>query len=285
MTATFDVDQIAETGRPQVPAAVVWQGRRRIASALAQYLLVVGGLVWLVYRGGASMQYDWQWSRVLPYLVSHTDSGWTAGRLTLGLFETLRISALAAVMALSFGLALAVARLSSSWSLVRLAGAVVSLVRNTPLIVQISMFYFVLAPILGISRFWTGVFSLALFESAFVSEIIRSGILAIPVSQWEAAMALGLPRLGVLRLVVLPQALRIMLPPLTSAAISLLKNSSIVSVIALFELTTAGRDAISETYMSFEIWLTVAAIYLVLTLGLQGAARRVESRTSRPFAA
>lgn len=284
MTTVSDVKDAAAPHRPQVHPAVARAVRRRVAWAAAQYVLVVGGLGWLIYRGGAAMQYDWQWGRILPYLATLTDNGWTAGRLTLGLAETLRISALAAILALGLGLALAVGRLSSSWSLVHLAGAVVSLVRNTPLIVQISMFYFVLAPILGISRFWTGVCSLALFEAAFVSETIRSGILAVPRGQWEAAMSLGLPRPRILRHVVLPQALRIMLPPLTSAAISLVKNSSIVSVIALFELTTAGRDAISDTYMSFEIWLTVAAIYLVLTLALSLLARRVERRMSRPFA-
>jgi polar amino acid transport system permease protein len=270
---------------PKAPAAVIWQVRRRVLVGLAQYFLVAGGAIWLVYRGGAAMQYTWQWDRVWPFILTNGPDGVAPGRLSIGLFETLRISAIAALLALTLGFLLALGRLSSSWSATRISGAVVGLIRNTPLIVQISMFYFVLAPIIGVSRFWTGVLSLSLFEAAFQSEIIRAGILAVPVGQWEAGMAMGLSRFRILRHIVLPQAFRIMLPPMTSAAISLVKNSSIVSVIALFELTTAGRNAISDTYMSFEIWLTVAAIYLVLTLILSGIAQQAERRMSRPYLA
>jgi polar amino acid transport system permease protein len=266
---------------PPVPTAIRRKEQRRIVLAVAQYLVVAGGLVWLVYRGGAAMNYTWQWERIVPYLVKIAPDGLHLGSLSRGVLETLRISAIAALMAATIGLVLAVGKLSPSWSARTFAAGFVGLIRNTPLIVQISMFYFVLAPIFGINRFWTGVTSLAFFESAFIAEIIRTGILAIPVGQWEAGAALGLSRSSTYRLVVLPQAARIMLPPLTSAGISLLKNSSIVSVIALFELTTAGRDAISDTYMSFEIWLTVAAIYLVLTLLLSALAQTLERRLQR----
>lgn len=263
----------------------MWMARFRLLVGILQYAVVAGGAVWLVYRGGAAMQYTWQWDRIWPFFVTSGPEGLKAGKLTIGLVETLRISAIAACIALTLGFALAMGRLSSSWSATRISGVVVGLIRNTPLIVQISMFYFVLAPIIGVNRFWTGVLSLSLFEAAFQSEIIRAGILAVPVGQWEAGMAVGLSRLRILRHIVLPQAFRIMLPPMTSAAISLVKNSSIVSVIALFELTTAGRNAISDTYMSFEIWLTVAALYLVLTLVLSGIARQAERRMSRPYLA
>lgn len=231
------------------------------------------------------MQYEWQWSRVLPYLVRSGADGLSLGPIANGLLETIRISAIATILAVTIGTFLAIAKLSSSWSATRFAAAVIGLVRNTPLIVQISMSYFILAPILGINRFWTGILALAIFEAAFVSEIIRSGILAVPAGQWEAAAALGMGRKTTLRRIVMPQAIRIMLPPLTSAAISLVKDSSIVSVIALFELTTAGRDAISETYMSFEIWLTISAIYLILTFTLSMLARGLERRLARRDAA
>jgi polar amino acid transport system permease protein len=187
------------------------------------------------------------------------------------------------VLSLLVSVALALARLSSSWTATWFAAVIVSVARNTPLIVQVSMFYFVLAPVLGIGRFWSGVSSLVLFESAFLSEIVRSGILSVPSGQWEAGAALGLPGPAVLARVVAPQAVRTMLPALTNAAISIIKDTSIVSVIALYELTTAGRNAISDTYMSFEIWLTVAAIYLALTVSLSLLAARLEKRLSRPF--
>lgn len=259
--------------------------RRQVAIFLAatQYLVVVGGLAWLIYRGGAAMQYQWQWARIPPLVVSVTPTGWAFGPLLLGLVHTLRLAAIAGALSLIVAVALALGRLSSSWTATKFAAVVVSVARNTPLIVQVSMFYFVLAPVLGVGRFWSGVASLVLFESAFVSEIVRSGILSVPAGQWEAGAALGLHQSAVLARVVAPQALRTMLPSLTNAAISLIKDTSIVSVIALFELTTAGRNAISDTYMSFEIWLTVAAIYLALTLSLSLLAARLEKRLTRPF--
>lgn len=251
-------------------------GSGSTARAVGTYALVTGAMAYGLWVGATAMPYQWQWERVPQFLYIVDDAGFRWGPLVLGLIETLRISALALVMAALLGLVLALLRLSPSWSGRAIAAGFVELIRTTPLIVQVSMFYFVLAPTIGIDRFWTGVLSLALFEAAFIAEIVRSGILSVPKSQWEAGTSLGLSRANIYRHIALPQALRLMLPPLTGAAISLIKDSSIVSVIALFELTTAGRDAISLTYMSFEIWLTVAAIYLVLTLLLSLAARRFE---------
>ena len=162
-----------------------------------------------------------------------------------------------------------------------LATFYLELVRNTPLLVQMFLFYFVLAPIFGIERFWTGVICLAFFEAAFISEIIRGGILSVQRGQWEAASALGLTPTDVYAKVVLPQALPIMLPPLTNAIVNLIKNSAIVSTIAIFDLTTEGRNIIADTFMSFEIWFTVAAIYLVLTLSLSTLVGVLERRVAK----
>lgn len=252
--------------------------RSSTVKSVGTYGLVTGALLYAIWAGATAMPYKWQWERVPQFLFVIDENGFRWGTLSLGLVETLRISALAMVIAALLGLVLALLRLSPSWSGRAVASGFVELVRTTPLIVQVSMFYFVLAPTIGTDRFWTGVLALALFEAAFVAEIIRSGILSVPQSQWEAGTSLGLSRFDLYRHIALPQALRLMLPPLTGAAISLIKDSSIVSVIALFELTTAGRDAISLTYMSFEIWLTVAAIYLAITLLLSLAARRFERR-------
>ncbi len=274
LVATPDPDRREDSAPPPV------RGRRRAqVLAAVQYVVVMGGAAWLLWRGAAAMQYEWQWARVPELLMA----GGRPGPLLLGLFATLRISVLAMGLAAVLGVGLALANLSASWSAVRLSAALIGLVRNTPLIVQVSLFYFVIAPVFGIDRFWSGVASLALFESVFIAHIVRSGLLAVPVGQWEAGMALGLGRGVLLRRVVLPQMLRLMLPPLTNTAVSLVKDSAIVSVIALFELTTAGRNAISDTYMSFEIWLTVAALYLALTFAMSLAARALERRLARPY--
>ena len=133
-----------------------------------------------------------------------------------------------------------------------------------------------LAPTLGIDRFWTGVLCLAFFEGSYAAEIIRGGIASVAKGQWEASQSLGLSRYAAFRSVILPQAMRIILPPLTGQSVSLIKDSSIVSVIAIFDLTSEGRNVISDTFMSFEIWFTVAALYLVLTLSLSALAGWVE---------
>jgi polar amino acid transport system permease protein len=172
------------------------------------------------------------------------------------------------LLTLVLGLLTALLRMSNSLSGQVLARVYLETIRNTPMLVQIYVFYFVIAPVLGIDRFWTGVLCLGLFEGSFASEIIRAGINSVPRGQWEAASSVGLSRFSSYRYVVLPQAIPLMLPPMTGVLINLIKHSAIVSVIAVFELTTEGRNIIADTYMAFEVWLTVAGIYLVLTVSL-----------------
>jgi polar amino acid transport system permease protein len=255
-------------------------GGRRLAD-LAQLALLVAALVWVVLHGAGGLGYNWQWYRVPPYLVRVVDGTVIWGPLLRGLLVTLEISAAGLLLTLAIGLATALLRNSRSFAGRLLAGAYIQLVRNTPLLVQLYLFYFVLAPILGIGRFWTGILCLAVFEGAFAAEIFRAGIEAVPKGQFEASDSLGLGRYARFRRVVLPQALQLMLPPLTGQAVSLIKDSSIVSVIAIFDLTNEGRTIISDTFMSFEIWFTVAAIYLVLTVSLSAVASRLERRVAR----
>ena len=244
--------------------------------------LVGGGLLlWLVISGAAGMGYNWQWYRVPRYIFRIIDGELIWGPLARGLMVTLEITAWAALVALAIGLVTALLRLSRSYSGYGIATAYLELVRNTPLLVQMYLFYFVLSPILGIERFWTGVLCLAFFEASFISEIIRGGILSVPRTQWEGAAALGLPPWLVYAKVVLPQAVPIMAPPMTSAVVNLIKNSAIVSTIAVFDLTNEGRNVIADTFMSFEIWFTIAAIYLCLTISLSAVAVRLEARARR----
>jgi polar amino acid transport system permease protein len=251
---------------------------RSRASNVAQYLIVVTAVSYLVWSSAVSMGYNWQWSRVPQYLYVIEDGAFVPGPLLLGLMQTVIISAIAGGLATTIGISTAGLRISRSWSGRLLARVYLELIRNTPLIVQVSLFYFVLAPVFDLSRLWSGVLALAFFEGAFASEVFRSGILSIPRGQWEASSVLGLSRRQTFRLVVLPQAVRVMLPPLVGVAVSLIKDSSIVSVIALFELTSAGRDAIADSFMSFEIWLTVAAMYLCLTATLSLFANHLNQR-------
>lgn len=243
-------------------------------------LFVVGIilLVWLTVRGAQNMGYNWQWYRVPQYLYRVHEGELYWGPLVRGLFVTLQIAAYGTVLTLAIGLITALLRMSDSFAGRLLATVYLEAIRNTPLLVQMFVFYFVLAPIFGLDRFWVGVLCLAFFEGSFAAEIIRGGIIAVVRGQWEASASIGLTRAQSYRYVILPQAVPLMLPPLTGLIINLIKNSAIVSVIAVFDLTTEGRNIIADTFLSFEIWFTVAAMYLVLTVTLSVLVGVLEKR-------
>lgn len=233
-----------------------------------QLVLFFGGLLWVTLQGAAQMGYNWQWYRMPRYFWKVVDGELIWGPLMDGLFVTLEISLYGIVITLLIGWLIALLRMSESLVGNLLAQVYLEVIRNTPLLVQMYVFYFVLAPIFEISRFWVGVLCIAFFEGSFASEIIRAGFLSVPRGQWEASSSIGLTRWNTYRYVVLPQAVPLMLPPLTGVLINLIKHSAIVSVIAVFDLTTQGLDIIADTFMSFEVWLTIAAMYLAITISL-----------------
>jgi polar amino acid transport system permease protein len=190
------------------------------------------------------------------------------GPLIKGLIQTLKLAGTAGVFAIIIGLFTAFARLSNSVSGRIISTCYLEAIRNTPLLVQLFLFYFVLAPIFGIDRFWAGVLCLAFYEGSFAAEIIRSGILGVDRGQFESADAIGLSVLNKYKDIIIPQSLPLILPPLTGLIISLIKHSAIVSVIAVAELTTAGLNLIADTFMACEVWFLVAGIYLALTVTL-----------------
>ncbi|MEJ2470839.1 MAG: amino acid ABC transporter permease [Desulfuromonadales bacterium] len=241
------------------------------------FLLLVVAAGWGLAKGAENLGYSWYWNRIPRYLVVQDAAGWHFGPLLQGLGITLTITGLGLLLSFAIGLITALLRLSSSPLGRMLAKGYLETIRNTPLLIQIFILYFVIAPIVGLDRFASAVIALSLFEGAYASEIIRAGILAIPVGQWEASASLGMNRAQGYRFIVLPQALRNMLPPLTSQAISLVKDSALVSTIAIYDLTMQGQRLIAETFLTFEIWMTVAAIYLAVTLLLSLLVRMMES--------
>lgn len=206
------------------------------------------------------------------------NSGLRAGPLLIGLWMTLKISALALVFSLLLGLVAGLGRVSKSPAASSLAATYVEIIRGTPLLVQIFIFYFFIGTVLKLSAFAAGVAALAVFTGAYVAEIIRSGIEAVPRGQMEAARSLGMSGAQAMRHIILPQAIRKTLPPLAGQFISLIKDSSLVSVMALTDLTKAGREIVSSTFSPFEVWFTVAGMYLVLTGSLSWLVRRLERR-------
>lgn len=245
---------------------------------IAGFLVFVAVAAWLIFKSGSSLGYQWQWYRVPSYLYTFEEGSLVLGPLVKGLIITLKIVAYSMALTFVFGLVTAVFRLSDSFIARLVARVYLEVVRNTPLLVQIFVIYFVLAPVLGLGRFPAAVLALSLFEGAYASEIIRAGIVSIHRGQWNAAYSLGLGGYHTYAYIILPQAFRRVLPPLTSQAISLIKDSALVSTIAIYDLTMAGQAIISDTFLTFEIWFTVAAIYLVLTFSLSWVVNIMESR-------
>jgi len=254
-------------------ARSIWQ--------ILQAILVFGIIAWLIYAGAAAMEYRWQWYRVGPFFYRIVDGEFIAGPLIRGIIVTLQLAGVSSVLAILIGAFTAIGRMSNSIAGRSIATTYLEIIRNTPLLVQLFMFYFVLAPIFGIDRFWAGVLCLAAFEGSFAAEIIRGGIQAVERGQYEAADATGLSKFDKYFCVILPQALPLILPPLTGLLISLIKHSAIVSVIAVAELTTEGLNLISDTYMAFEIWFIVAGMYLVLTTSLSVLVNILEVKMNR----
>lgn len=249
-----------------------------VLSALLQILVLLLGISWLLDSGAQAMGYHWQWQRIPDYLFYYEDKQWWPAELIEGLLVTMKISALSLLFTLIIGLVTALLRLSDSIVGRFIARCYVETIRNTPLLVQIYLLYFIFGPVIGLDRFATAVLALAIFQGAYTAEIFRAGLNSIEKGQFEASRSLGLPRYYAYRDIILPQVIQRTLPPLTNEAVSLIKNSSIVSVMAIFDLTTEGRNIVSETAMPFEIWFTVAAIYLLLTLSLSGLAAYMEHK-------
>jgi polar amino acid transport system permease protein len=260
----------ATSALPLLPARERRKATARRAAIIdvVSFSLFTAALGWIILRGAQSMGYNWQWFRVQRYLWRTIDGQIIWGPLMKGLVVTLQISAIALVLALVIGLATALLRLSPGIVGRGIARVYLEIIRNTPLLVQVLIFYFIIAQILGIPRFWAGVLCLAFYEGAFAAEIIRGSIIAVRRGQWEAARSLGLRPFDIYRDVILPQAVPLMLPPLAGVLVNLVKHSAIVSVIAVFDLTTEGRTIVADTFMAFEIWLTVAGLYLLITLSL-----------------
>lgn len=252
--------------------------RRAALIDYGKFFLLAGLAVLLLALAIRGLGYPWQWYRVPRFLFTTEGGGWTAGPLLQGLLVTLQISALALVFTLMLGLTTALFQLSASFTARTLARGYLELIRNTPLLIQIFFIYFVLSPVLEIGAFASAVLALSLFEGAYAAEILRAGIASLNRGQWEAAHSLGLGALDTYRDVILPQAFRRVLPPLAGQGISLIKDSSLVSTIAIYDLTMQGQKIVAETFLAFEIWFTVAAIYLIMTFGLSFAVRVLEQR-------
>jgi polar amino acid transport system permease protein len=242
-----------------------WSWKGLLAGWLPAFLLVA--LVF--YFSFHQLAYRWNWPSVYKYR-SNLLSGWLV---------TIGISLVSLLLSTLIGLLFALVRRSRLLPLRNFGHLYVELVRGTPLLVQILVFFYVVADAFGVeNRYLAGVLILSFFSGAYISEVIRAGIESIGKSQLESARAIGLTRSQTYRYVIVPQALRLTLPPLVGQFVSLIKDSSLLSIIAVNEFTQAARDINSVTYSTLECYLPLAAGYLVLTLPLSLWLRTLEKR-------
>lgn len=200
------------------------------------------------------------------------------GLFLVGLYITLKVSVIAIILGIIIGLATGLARISQNPALRYLAITYIEIIRGSPLLVQIFLWYFVIGTLVNailskygfspIPSLWYGVISLAIFAGAYIAEIVRAGIQSVPRGQMEAARSLGLSYSQAMRKVILPQAFRRILPPLAGQFISLIKDSSLLGVISIRELTKATREIVTTSLQPFEMWIVCALLYLVLTFTL-----------------
>lgn len=276
---------------------------------LMDLLVIVIGLfciLFVSYRLEYVLRYDWNWSPVFDYFVFYSpEEGYKQNILLDGLIATFRIFIYASIFSLVIGLLLALMRVSSFGWVRILTRMFVELIRNMPPLVFLFIFYFfisdVLFPIIGIRAFSemlsrsdssivyfffgnpslientiAGVVCLSLFEAAYVSEIIRAGIESVGKDQRESAISIGLTNAQVMRYVILPQAIRKVIPPLVGQIITLIKDTSIMSIISIQELTFMANEVVISSGLIFETWIIVALIYFVICFVISVASRKLE---------
>ena len=275
-------------------------------------LLLLTLVYYVFHRVSSELAYQWRWELIPQYLLRYdtAENGWVLNTLSRGFLNTVRLSIWGTIIATLIGVTVGLARISIR-PFRRMFGATyVELIRNSPPLVLIFIFYFfvgdqlmpvlkvqqmaenappfiqtiltvLLAPPSGLPAFLSALITLSLFEGAYITEIVRAGIQSIETGQWEASAALGLSRRQQLIHVVGPQAVKRILPPLAGQFISTIKDSAIVSVISIQELTFAGMELMASTYLTFEIWITITLLYLLLTLSCSLVVGRLETFLNR----
>ena len=275
----------------------------------AMLVLLAG---YIVYRLTITLNYKWNWGIVPQYLwyFDETAGRWKANVLIQGLLTTIRLSIWATLLAAVFGTITGILRTTPRLFNRLIGRTYVELIRNVPPLVLIFIFYFFVSsqimPYLGIEEFIrsrspamqkllgfffatpdlftafiSGVFTVAVFQGAYITEIVRAGIQSIGKGQTEAAYALGLSWWQQMQDIIMPQALKRVLPPLANEFINTIKYSAIVSVISIQELTFQGMQVMSATHVTIEVWLTITFMYLVMCLLLSSFVHWLERHLGR----
>ncbi|WP_045212043.1 amino acid ABC transporter permease [Desulfonatronovibrio magnus] len=275
-------------------------------------LLTAGTIIYIRIVKG--LEYNWEWSFILQYIYryDHNTESWVPGMLARGFFTTIRLSIWATLLAIILGTLIGLFRTSSNLLQKLIGFSYVQVIRNIPPLVLVFIFYFFVSdlvmPAIGVEEFFrnrsettqsilsflfapagqfqsflSAVITLAIYEAAYIAEIVRGGINSIPKGQWESSAALGFNRRQQLTMVILPQAFQRTLPPLAGQFISTIKDSAIVSIISIQELTFQGMELMAATYKTFEIWITITLLYFTLTFTCSRLIGKLENRLARKY--
>lgn len=269
-------------------------------------LILAGILGYIRIKNGFS--YTWNWGAIPQFFFKWDSTGHLKPNLLmLGFYTTIKLSFWSSLAAILIGTLMGILRTRKNLFSKLTGRTYIEIARNTPPLVLVFIFYFFvgnnITAALGIdewarnlpetgkgilsflfskperfSEFLSALFTLAVYEGAYVAEIIRGGLESIEKGQFEASDALGMSSIDKYRFVILPQVFRKILPSLTGQAISTIKDSSIVSIISIQELTFQGMELMASTYLVFEIWITITVMYFVLTISLSTLASVLEKR-------
>ncbi|MBI9105767.1 MAG: amino acid ABC transporter permease [Spirochaetales bacterium] len=253
-------------------------------------------VIYIVYRIKVTIRYEWAWEILPKYIFRFDDKlgRWVSAAIFSGFIMTIKLSIWGIILGTAIGIVMGILRVHTELFGRVISRVYVDLIRNIPPLVLVFIFYFffssqildnlgleelvkasgpVIQSILTVifikpslfNEFLSAVLSIALYEGAYITEIVRAGIESIPKGQWEAGHAIGLSRYRQFRHIILPQALRNVLPPLSGQFISTIKDSAIVSVISVPELSFQGMQVMASTYASFETWIVITGLYFILT--------------------
>lgn len=280
--------------------------RLKKSDFIVSTLLLLMGVA-IYYRVEIGLNYTWNWEKIPQFLFRFDEESgkWVSNVLMWGLYNTIRLSIFGTILAILLGTIMGICRSSNVVFLRLVSGTYVETMRNLPPLVIIFIVYFFIgnhllpysgigealegrdnflvslitfcfAPPQQLTTFLSALFTLAIFEGAYITEIVRAGIQSIRKGQWEAAHSLGMTRYQQMRHIILPQAFQRILPPLAGQFISLIKDSAVVSVISIPELAFRANELMTGTLLTMEIWITVTVMYLLLTLPCSLAIQKLE---------
>lgn len=269
-------------------------------------------LYYICHRVSDELNYSFKWSLLVEYIVRVKDNKIFLGVIAQGFFYTLKLSFWGVLLGFMLGFFMGFLRTLRRPFFRIFSLVYVEIFRNIPPIVLVFIFYFfiseelvtlfnmssffndyssllykilsiIFAPESLFSSMLAGVLTLSFYEGAYISEIFKAGIESVSVTQKEAGVALGLSKFQVLRYVILPQTVKILIPPLSGQFISTIKDSAIVSVVAVPELTFQGMEVMSSTYLTYEVWITIALTYLLMTLCISLFMKFIENRLGKNY--